>query len=275
MNRVRCIIFNAALGPLDYRVPQGMTVEYGSVVVAPLGPRQVIGIVWEEESLPTDPVPENKLRPLLDVLPVPPLKAELRRLIEWTADYYCASLASVARMVISSGGALRGPATVTEYRLSGGMPERMTPKRELAMAALEGEQATIRELAELADVSDGVLRGLVNQGVLEPVVVDCDRPYPRADAGHATVELSEDQLAVAGRISDAVEARKFVPFLLDGVTGSGKTETYFEPMAAALRMGRNRKTYTGMKITNTGYHSNQSNTYCMGQTTKKAQNMAR
>ena len=238
MNRVRCIIFNAALGPLDYRVPQGMTVEYGSVVVAPLGPRQVIGIVWEEESLPTDPVPENKLRPLLDVLPVPPLKAELRRLIEWTADYYCASLASVARMVISSGGALRGPATVTEYRLSGGMPERMTPKRELAMAALEGEQATIRELAELADVSDGVLRGLVNQGVLEPVVVDCDRPYPRADAGHATVELSEDQLAVAGRISDAVEARKFVPFLLDGVTGSGKTETYFEPMAAALRMGR-------------------------------------
>ena len=109
MNRVRCIIFNAALGPLDYRVPQGMAVEYGSVVVAPLGPRQVIGIVWEEESLPTDPVPENKLRPLLDVLPVPPLKAELRRLIEWTADYYCASLASVARMVISSGGALRGP----------------------------------------------------------------------------------------------------------------------------------------------------------------------
>nr|WP_137677919.1 primosomal protein N' [Parerythrobacter lutipelagi] len=238
MNRVRCLVFNAALGPLDYRVPDNMTVEYGSIVVAPLGPRQIIGIVWEEERLPTDPVPENKLRPILEVLPVPPLRPELRRLIEWTANYYCAPLTSVARMVISSGGALRGPATITEYRLSGGLPERMTPKREQAMGALEGEQATIRELAELADVSDGVLRGLVNQGVLEPVVVDCDRPYPRADDAHATVELNEQQTAVARQLAEAVQSRKFAPYLLDGVTGSGKTETYFEPMAAALRMGR-------------------------------------
>ena len=180
MNRARLLIFNAALGPLDYRVPEGMEVEPGSVVVAPLGPRQIVGIVWEAERLPATEVPEAKLRPLLAVLPVPPLKAELRRLIEWTADYYCASLASVARMVLASGGALRGPATTTEYRLTGGLPERMTPQRLAAIEALEGEQATIRELAGIAGVSEGVLRGLVNQGVLEPVEVDCDRPYPRA-----------------------------------------------------------------------------------------------
>ena len=105
MNRVRLLHFNAALGPLDYRVPVGMEVAPGSVVVAPLGPRQIVGIVWEAERLPTEPVPDAKLRPLMTVLPVPPLKAELRRLIEWTADYYCASPASVARMVLSSGGA--------------------------------------------------------------------------------------------------------------------------------------------------------------------------
>jgi primosomal protein N' (replication factor Y) len=74
MNRARLLIFNAALGPLDYRVPEGMHVEPGSVVVAPLGPRQIVGIVWEEERLPTEPVPEVKLRPLLGLLPVPPLK---------------------------------------------------------------------------------------------------------------------------------------------------------------------------------------------------------
>ena len=238
MNRVRCLVFNAALGVLDYRVPEGMAVEPGSVVVAPLGPRQIVGIVWEEERLPGDSVPEAKLRPLLEALPVPPIRAELRRLIEWTADYYCAPLSSVARMVISSGGALRGPATMTEYRLTGTEPDRMTPKRAQALDALQGEQATIRELAELAGVSDGVLRGLVNQGCLEPVTVDIDRPYPRADAGHATVELSEEQRAVAARLVEAVEARQFAPFLLDGVTGSGKTETYFEPVAAALRIGR-------------------------------------
>ena len=83
MNRVRLIIFNAALGPLDYKVPDGMHVEHGSVVVAPLGPRQIIGIVWEEDRLPGDSVPDSKLRNIIEVLPVPPLKGELRRLMEW------------------------------------------------------------------------------------------------------------------------------------------------------------------------------------------------
>lgn len=238
MNRARLLIFNAALGPLDYRVPEGMAVEPGSVVVAPLGPRQIVGIVWEEERLPSERVPDSRLRPLLSVLPVPALKAELRRLIEWTADYYCAPLASVARMVLASGGALRGPATMTEYRLTGGLPERMTPRREQAIAALEGEQATMRELAGIAGVSEGVLRGLVAQGVLEPVVVDCDRPYPRARAEFAAPELTADQREAADRFVAAVEAHKFAPFLLDGVTGSGKTEAYFEAIAAALRASK-------------------------------------
>ncbi|HEY6814029.1 MAG TPA: DEAD/DEAH box helicase family protein, partial [Croceibacterium sp.] len=237
MNRARLIIFNAALGPLDYRVPEGMEVEPGAVVVAPLGPRQIVGIVWEAERLPATEVPDSKLRPLLAVLPVPPLRAELRRLIEWTADYYCASLASVARMVLASGGALRGPATTIEYRLTGGMPERMTPQRIAAIEALEGEQATIRELAGIAGVSEGVLRGLVNQGVLEPVEVDCDRPYPRASAGFAQPELTADQQEAADRLVASVRRSAFAPFLLDGVTGSGKTECYFEAIAAALRSG--------------------------------------
>ncbi len=234
MNRVRLLIFNAALGALDYSVPQGMEVVTGSVVLAPLGPRQIVGIVWEEGRLPGDPAPEHKLRPLISVLPVPPLSAALMRLIEWTADYYCASLAGVARMVLASGGALRGPSTMTEYRLSGGLPERMTAMRELAMAALEGEQASLKELAGITGVSEGVLRGLVNQGVLEPIAVDCDRPYPPARADFAPPELSEQQQAVAQRLVEAVKAGKFAPFLLDGVTGSGKTEAYFEAIAAAL-----------------------------------------
>ncbi len=238
MNRVRLLIFNAALGPLDYRVPEGVAVEPGQVVVAPLGPRQIVGIVWDEGRLPGEEVADSRLRPLAAVLPVPPLKAELRRLLEWTADYYCAPLASVARMVLASGGALRGPATMTEYRLTGGAPERMTPQRAAAIDALQGEQATIRELAGIAGVSEGVLRGLVNQGVLEPVEVDCDRPYPRATAGHASPELTVEQAEAAARLAGAVREGGFAPFLLDGVTGSGKTETYFEAIAESLRKGR-------------------------------------
>jgi primosomal protein N' (replication factor Y) len=238
MNRVRCLVFNAALGPLDYSVPDGMDVNPGAVIACPLGPRTVLGIVWEAERLPGADVPAEKLRPLREVLPVPPLATPLRRLIEWTADYYCAPLAAVARMALSSGGALKGPATTIEYRLSGGAPERMTPQRQAAIEALEGEQATIRELAGIAGVSEGVLRGLCNQGVLEPVEVDCDRPYPEARPDFAAPELTQHQHDAAERFRDAVRQAKFAPFLLDGVTGSGKTEAYFEPIAEALAMGR-------------------------------------
>ncbi|BEU99848.1 primosomal protein N' [Novosphingobium olei] len=238
MNRVRCLVFNAALGPLDYRVPEGMTVEPGSVVVAPLGPRQIVGVVWEAERLPASEVPDAKLRPLLQVLPVPPLAAPLRRLIEWCADYYVTSLASVARMALSSSAALRGGGTITEYRLTGHEPARLTPQRAQALDLLNGQQGTIRELAEIAGVSDAVLRGMVNAGILEAVLVDSDRPYPAPDPRHAEPDLSAEQAEAAAKMVAAVEAHEFRPFLLDGVTGSGKTETYSEAIAAAIAAGR-------------------------------------
>ena len=239
MNRVRILVLNAALGPLDYTVPEGVDAVPGSVVIAPLGPRRVTGIVWDEGRLPGTEVPAEKLRPLLGLVPVPPLAEPLRRLVEWTADYYCAAMASVARMVLSSGGALGGPTTTTEYRLAGGEPAgRLTAQRRQALDRLAGEQGTIRELASAAEVSEGVLRGMVGAGLIEPVEVAIDRPYPHADPDHDVPSLSPDQSEVAGRLVEAVRAQAFAPFLLDGVTGSGKTETYFEPVAEALRMGR-------------------------------------
>ena len=98
----RIVTLNAALGPLDYRVPDRMHVEPGSIVVAPLGPRQLLGVAWEAERLPTSEVPDARLRPLAGVLDVQPIAAPLRRLCEWTADYYLAPLASVLRMVLPS-----------------------------------------------------------------------------------------------------------------------------------------------------------------------------
>ncbi len=238
MNRVRLLVFNPVLSVLDYRLPEGMATEFGSLVIAPLGPRQVLGIVWEKERLAGEEVPETKLRPILEVLPVPPLSAPLRRLIEWTADYYVAPMNAVARMALGSTAALRGGGSTTEYRLSGHEPKRLTPQRLAAIDALHGEQASIRELAELASVSEGVLRGLVSAGVLEPVTVDLDRAYHRARADHDVPVLSPDQQAAADTFIHAVKAQAFAPFLLDGVTGSGKTECYFEAIAEAIRMAR-------------------------------------
>mgnify|MGYP002778105911 FL=1 len=239
MNRIRLLVLNAALGPLDYRLPEGVAAPAGSVVVAPLGPRKVMGIVWDEGRLPGDAIAFERLRPILEVVPVPPLPEPLRRLIEWTADYYCAPLAAAARMALASGGALGGPATMTEYRLTGAEASgRLTAQRRTALERLTGQQGTMRELAGIAGVSEGVLRGMAGAGLIEPVTVNIDRPYPPADPDFHQPDLSPAQSAVAATLVDAVRARAFAPFLLDGVTGSGKTETYFEPVAEAIRCGK-------------------------------------
>jgi primosomal protein N' (replication factor Y) len=84
--RTRVVTLNAALGPLDYRVPDGMQVEPGTMVVAPLGPRQLIGVAWEADRLKTEEVGDNRLRPLASLVDAPPIPTPLRRLAEWTAD---------------------------------------------------------------------------------------------------------------------------------------------------------------------------------------------
>ena len=120
--RARVITLNAALGPLDYRVPDSMHVEPGSVVVAPLGPRQLIGVAWEADRLVTEEVGDNRLRPLAGLVDVPLIPAPRRRLAEWTADYYLSPLAAVLRMILPSSSALAGPKQMVEYRATGRPP---------------------------------------------------------------------------------------------------------------------------------------------------------
>jgi primosomal protein N' (replication factor Y) len=237
MKRARVVTLNPALGPLDYRVPDAMSVEPGSVVVAPLGPRQLLGVAWEAERLPTSEVPDERLRPLAGVVDVRPIAAPLRRLCEWTADYYLSPLAGVLRMVLPSSAALDGPRQLTEYRPTGRVPDRLTPQREKALAAIEGRQGTTSELAEHAGVSYAVMRGLLNAGALEAVAVDADRPLHIPDPDFARPHFNDDQQEAAASLASAV-GKGFDPVLLDGVTGSGKTEVYFEAIAECLRQGR-------------------------------------
>ncbi len=239
MTRARVLLLNPALGPLDYRVPHGMVVEPGSIVLAPLGPRQLAGVVWEEDRMPSaGEVGDNRLRNLVQAFDVRPIGAPLRRLIEWTANYYLASPAAVLRMALSSAAALEGGRTVTEYRATGQVPDRLTPQRAQALARIGERQGLIRELATVADVSDAVIRGLIKLGAIEPQIVSLDTPFTDPDPDYSQPTLSAAQTHAADALVAMVKAQDFAPVLLDGVTGSGKTEVYFEAIAEALRMGK-------------------------------------
>ncbi|HEY0269581.1 MAG TPA: primosomal protein N', partial [Sphingomonas sp.] len=239
MSRARVLLLNAALGPLDYRVPREMSVEPGSIVLAPLGPRQLAGVVWEPEHMPSDAeVGDNRLRNLVGAYDLPPIAAPLRRLIEWTANYYLAPPAAVLRMALASASALDGGRTVIEYRATGHVPERLTAQRAQALERIGERQGLVRELAQIGGVSDGVIRGLAKIGAIEAVEVAVDAPFATPDPDHAPPALSTAQKEAADTIVTAVEASVSQPYLLDGVTGSGKTEVYFEGIAAALRAGR-------------------------------------
>lgn len=238
MNRVRVILLSQAVGPFDYKLPDGVDAPPGSIVTVPLGPRKITGVVWDASAFAeTKQVEASRLRAVQDVVDVSPLRAEFRRFIDWVADYYIAPHAAVLRMVLPSA-ALSNGGTITEYRRTDQEPKRMTPQRAAALDALEDAQGLVRELAAEAGVSVAVIRGLIKAGAFEAVEVSIDTPFDAPDPQHQIPQLNNHQSAAADAMRAAVRSSANDVFVLDGVTGSGKTETYFEAVAQAIKQDR-------------------------------------
>jgi primosomal protein N' (replication factor Y) (superfamily II helicase) len=223
--------------PYSYLVPDGVHVEEGSIVQVPLGPRQVFGVVWKDNA--GDSVDPKKLKPITLVFDCPPLKGEMQAFLDWIAAYTLSPPGLVARMALRAPTAFEPEPMVEGLRLTDMRPERMTPARMRVISLAEEAPAWTRlGLAHAAGVSASVVDGLTAQGVFEPLFLAPPPVTAEPDPDYAQPALEETQREAADSLIAAVRARTFGVTLIDGVTGSGKTEVYFEAIAETLRQGR-------------------------------------
>lgn len=222
----------------SYRVPDGMEVRPGEVVTVPLGPREVVAVVWAENPAP-DPRLHNRLKDISGKLDVPPLKDELRTLIDWIANYTLSPRGMVMRMSLRMGEHLGPERTRPGVRLSGEPPRRITPARRRLLAVLsDGLLRAKSDAAREAGVSAGVVDGLVDEGTLTTEPMPSPPSPPPPDPDFAVPDFSRSQRAAVDAMRALASNGTFHAALLDGVTGSGKTEVYFEAVAETVRRGR-------------------------------------
>lgn len=224
----------------DYLAPEGFDLTPGSFVLVPFGPQSRIGIVWDEPRGEQKPVDPKKLKPVTTKLDAPPLPAISLRFAEWIAKYTLAPLGMVARMMMSAQEAFEPAKPRFGVGIVDGAPPpaKMTAPRAKALdIAADGLVRAKSELAHLAGCSTGVIDGLVAVGNLVEVVIP-ERGFARPDPNFAKTEFSEHQARGVEVLRSAVDANAFSATLIDGVTGSGKTEVYFEAAARALDSGQ-------------------------------------
>lgn len=222
--------------PYSYAVPEGMAVAPGSIVRVPLGPRQVAGIAWDGDGGTVDP---KKLRPIEAVFDCPPISEEMRRFVEWISAYTLSPPGMVARMLLRAPGAFDPEPPQQGLRLTDNRPDRMTTARERALElARDGQAWTRSGLAHAAGISLSVIDGLAKQSVFETVELPPQPVVAPPDPLYGRPELSDGQAEAAEHLREQAAREGFSVTLLDGVTGSGKTEVYFEAVAAALERGK-------------------------------------
>lgn len=222
--------------PYDYGVPMTDSAAIGSYVSVPLGQRVVTGVIWGEGQ---GDVAASKIKDILEVRDMPPLPDAHRKFIDWMARYTMNPLGSVLKLTLSVPTALDDDKTVVGYVRTAKTPDKLKPQ-QLSVLDIAGDGMARRasELAEEAGCSASVIKTLCKNGYLTEVELKSTAPCRHPDVNRAGATLSAAQRRAANHLIKSVNAGKFSAALLDGVTGSGKTEVYFEAVAEAVRQDK-------------------------------------
>lgn len=221
-------------GAFDYAVPEGMRVDRGDIVFAPIGKQMKLGVVMSLGAAEEG----RELKDIAEVKATRPLPVAMLEFINWVARYNVASPGQVLRMVLRSWKALDPSPVATLYEPTGQRPSTLTPARRAALNEGGPFPARAAEIASRAGISAGVVKGMVKVGLMRADERPVDPPFDEPDPDMTGRVLSPAQNAAAADLVAQVKKNAYSASLLDGVTGSGKTEVYFEAVAEALRQGR-------------------------------------
>ena len=238
-------------GAFDYLAPAELELAPGDVVMVPLNRREEVGVVWDEDAAlpaelrpaPPSAVAEHRLKRVSAVLDVPRMPRASRRFVDWVAGYTLTPPGLVMAMAMRVGAfSPRAPATgwVAVAQQLGQPPPKLTAARARVLAALrEAAPLDTAALARAAGTGAGVIRAMAEAGLLAEAPLPHRPAFRPPDPAHAGAPtLSPDQQAQAQLLRRAVRERHFSVTLLEGVTGSGKTEVYLEAVAECLAQGR-------------------------------------
>ena len=223
-------------GAYDYKLPRGVDAPRGAVVMAPLGNRETLGVVWGPAE---GTVGDNRLKIAQPLDGAPRLPESLCDFIDWVADYTVNPPGAILAMALRSRTAFEPENLRTAYVKGDALPAKLSEARKRALAvADDGLARSVSGLAEDANVTPAVIRGLIAAGALKPTSLPEFAPFALPKADFTAPRLNDEQAGAAAHLRQAVADQKFSAHLLDGVTGSGKTEVYFEAIAQALRQDR-------------------------------------
>jgi primosomal protein N' (replication factor Y) len=220
----------------SYRAPAELDLKVGDIVSVPLGTREALGVVWADD-VAARPGLHNRLKDVDSKLDYPPLREELRRFVDWVANYTLGARGMVLRMTLRMGDL--GPARErVGVRLAGPAPQRITAARRRVLDLLaDGMLRSKSEAARQAGASVTVVDGLIDEGTLETLVLPPE-PVARApDPDFMQPDFIEGQAAAVRTLRESIR-NGYSASLIDGVTGSGKTEVYFEAIADMIRVGK-------------------------------------